>query len=273
MKVVAAVLVLLIPAVCAAQGFECLMDPSQVVELRASVEGEITAVHVQRGDVLRKGQLLVELQSAAERVAVELAGYRAQMEGEVTMAGTRLEFAKKKLARVIDLEQNNFVSPQARDEAEAEQSLAESELKAAIEGRELAKIEFRRAQEQLALRTLSSPFAGVVVDRLLNPGDLAEAGTGRKPILKIAQINPLKVDVVVPAALYGRIAVGQSASVSSAVSGVRYEAKVKIVDRVIDAASDTFVVRLELPNPQLSLPVGSRCTAEFEVMAAPAPNP
>ena len=273
MKVLVGMLAVSIPALSLAEGFECLMEPSQVVELRASVEGEIVAVHVQRGDVLRKGQVLVELQSAAEKVAVELAGYRAKMEGQVEMARTRLDFANKKLTRVMDLEQNNFVSPQARDEADAERALAASELLAAIESRELAELEFRRAQEQLALRTLSSPFAGVVVDRLLNPGDLAEAGTGRKPILEIAQIDPLKVDVVVPAALYGRITVGQSATVLSAVSGAEYQAKVKIVDRVIDAASDTFVVRLDLPNPQLRLPVGSRCTAEFEVIAAPVTNP
>ena len=55
----------------------------------------------------------------------------------------------------------------------------------------------------MALRTLASPFNGVVVDRLLNPGDLAESGSGRKLVLKVAQIDPMKVDVVLPAALFG----------------------------------------------------------------------
>jgi RND family efflux transporter MFP subunit len=272
-KLIAAVLAALMPAVALAGGFECLMEPSQVVELRASVDGQIAAVHVQRADVLRKGQVLVELESAAERVAVESANYRAQMTGQVATAGTRLEFANKKLSRMIDLEQKQFISPQARDEAETERSLAENELQVAIESRELAKIELRRAQEQLALRTLSSPFNGVVVDRMLNPGDLAESGSGRKPVLKIAQIDPLKVDVVLPGALYGRVKVGQMASVVAAVGGTRYEARVKIVDRVIDAASGTFVVRLELPNPQLRLPIGSRCTAQFDGVAAPGTKP
>jgi RND family efflux transporter MFP subunit len=273
MKFTIAALATLAPAIAAAAGFECLIEPWQVVELRAAVDGVIAAVHVQRGDVLRKGQLLVELQSALERVAVESARYRAQTEGQLAAARNRIDYTTKKLARLNELHEKNFVSAQARDEAETERRLAESELQVAIENRELAKIEHRRAQEQLALRTLASPFTGVVVDRLLNPGDLAESGSGRKAVLKIAQIDPLKVDIVLPAALFGRVKVGQKASVVSAVGGARYAASVKIVDRVIDAASGTFVARLELPNPQLLVPGGSRCSAEFDGIAAPLKKP
>ena len=266
---VTAIAAALLPAPARAGGFECLIDPSQVVEMRASVDGVIGNVLVQRGDVVRKGQMLVELQSAAERTAVDSARYRAQMDGQVASARNRIDYATKKLARLNDLLQQNFASAQARDEADAERRLAESELQVAVENRELAKIEHRRAQEQLALRTLASPFNGVVVDRLLNPGDLAESGSGRKPVLKLAQIDPMKVDLVLPAALFGQVKIGQKANVVATVGGARYAATVKWVDRVIDAASATFVVRLELPNAQMTVPAGSRCTAEFDGLAAP----
>jgi multidrug efflux pump subunit AcrA (membrane-fusion protein) len=174
---------------------------------------------------------------------------------------------------MTELQQKSFVSAQARDEAEAESRMAASELQIATENRELAKIEYRRAQEQLALRTLASPFNGVVVDRLLNPGDLAESGSGRKPVLKLAQIDPLKVDMVLPAALFGQVKVGQRARVVSVVGGTRYAATVKMVDRVIDAASGTFVARLELPNPQLLVPGGSRCSAAFDGLPARLAEP
>ena len=269
MKSVVAALVTLVPLVAAAAGFECLIEPSQVIELRASVDGVIAAVHVQRGDVLRKGQVLVELQSAAEKVAVESARYRAQMEGQITTARNRIDYATKKFERLTDLRQENFASAQALDEAEAERRLAESELQSAIESRELARIEHRRAQEQLALRTLASPFDGVVVDRMLNPGDLAESGSGRKPVLKIAQINPLRVDIVMPAALIDSVKPGMKATVSPVGMSAKYTAKVKMVDRVIDAASATFVARVELPNPKLKLPGGVRCLAEISGVASP----
>jgi len=271
-KLPIAVVATLLAGIAHAGGYQCLIEASQVVELRAAVDGTIAAVRVQRGDVLRKGQVLVELQSAAERAAVDSARYRSEMEGQEATARTRLDFANKKLARVIDLENKGFVSSLSRDEAEAERRLAENELQAAVESRELAKIEYRRAREQLALRTLVSPFNGVVVDRMLNPGDLAESGSGRKPVLRIARIDPLKIDVVLPASMFGRVAPGQSASVVAAVGNARFSARVAMVDRVIDAASGTFVARLELPNPELRVPVGSLCTAEFGSGAAVSPN-
>ena len=256
---------------CAAPeaGFECLLEPAQVVEIRPSVDGIIAHVGAQRGDLIRRGQPLLELQSAAERAAVDSARYRSKMEGQIASARNRIDYATKKLERLVDLQRDNFSTPQARDEAEAEKRLAESELQSATEGRALAVIELQRAQEQLALRSVSAPFNGVVVDRFLNPGDLAESGSGRKPVLKVAQIDPMRADVALPAALFGQVRVGTRASVVAAVGGARFVATVRNVDRVIDAASSTFVARLELPNPQSAIPGGSRCSASIDGLAVP----
>lgn len=251
-------------------GFECLLEPVQVVEIRPSVEGIIAHVGAQRGDLIRRGQLLLELQSAAERAAVDSARYRSTMEGQIASARNRIDYATKKLERLVDLQRDNFSTPQARDEAEAEKRLAESELQSATEARALAVIELQRAQEQLALRSVSAPFNGVVVDRMLNPGDLAESGSGRKPVLKVAQIDPMRADVALPAALFGQVRVGTRASVVAVVGGARFVGTVRNVDRVIDAASSTFVARLELPNPQGAIPGGSRCSASIDGLAMPA---
>lgn len=247
-----------------APGFDCLIEPSQVVEVRSAVEGLIGAVHVKRGDVIRRGQSLVELQSGAERAAVDAARYRSQMDGQIASAKNRVQYASAKLARLNELQAGNFASAQSRDEADAERRLAESELVAANENRELARIDLRRAQEQLALRTMFAPFNGVVLDRMLNPGDLAEAGSGRKPVLKVAQIDPLKVEIVVPAAGFGSAKPGAKVTIVPKGLGGRHTATVTTVDKVVDAASGTFVVRVDLPNPNGSIPGGMRCTAEVE---------
>lgn len=253
-----------LPSWASAAGFECLIEASQMVEIRSSVDGVIASVNVQRGDLIRKGQSLVELSSAAERLAVESARYRSVMEGQVSSARNRIDYATKKLARATDLAQQNYGSQQARDEADAERRLAESELQAAIENRELAKIDHKRAVEQLALRTMTSPFNGVVVDRMLNPGDLAESGSGRKPVLKVAQIDPLRVDIVLPASVFGQVKPGMKAAVQPVGVDARYAASVKLVDKLIDAGSATFVARLELPNPNQTIPGGVRCSAMLE---------
>jgi multidrug efflux pump subunit AcrA (membrane-fusion protein) len=110
---------------------------------------------------------------------------------------------------------------------------------------------------------MRSPLNGVVVDRMLNPGDLAEAGTGRKAVLKLAQIDPLRVEVVLPLDAYGKLRVGMTGQITPEGLGGRHPAAVKVVDRVFDAASGTFGVRLELPNRSGALPGGIRCQVDF----------
>lgn len=250
-------------------GFECLLEPWQVIEVRSQAEGIIASISVNRGDFVRSGQTLFELQSGPERAALEAARYRATMDGQIATARNRIAYAGKKLDRQIELQKDNFTSAQSRDEAEAEKRLAESELQSAVETRKLAVIEARRAQEQLAQRVIAAPFAGVVQDRLLNPGDLAEVGSGRKPVLKLAQINPIRVDVALPAALFGHVRIGTHAVISATVGGGHFNGIVRSVDKVIDAASGTFVARIEVPNPQGLVPGGSRCTADIDGVVAP----
>ena len=116
----------------------------------------------------------------------------------------------------------------------------------------------------LILRTSRSPFDGIVVERMRIPGDLAESGNGRKPVLLLAQIDPLQVDVALPGVLFGKVHAGEKMTVTVRGPGGRYEAKVRFVDRVVDAASGTFLARLELPNRDGRVPSGLRCMADFD---------
>jgi RND family efflux transporter MFP subunit len=248
-----------------ANPYDCLVEPNQTVEVRSAVEGVIEKVHVQRGDRVRTGQVLVQLESAAENSAVQLARVRSEAQGRLQSAQNRLEYAHKKLERSTQLQAQSFVSAQVRDEAEAEKRVLESELRQAREDREQALYEYRHAQDLLGRRTLRSPFNGVVLDRMLNPGDLAEAGTGRKPILKIVQVEPLRVEVVLPLAAYGRLRPATTAEVMPEGFG-RSTALIKVIDSVFDTASGTFGVRLELPNPQDKMPAGIRCKVDFPAL-------
>jgi len=246
-----------------ANPYECQIEANQIVEIRSSVEGLIDKVLVKRGDQVRAGQVLAQLESSAEQSAVELARYRSEVSGRIASATNRLDYATKKLDRSQELQAQNFVTAQARDEAEAERRITESDLRDAQENREVARHELRHALDLLNRRTLRSPFNGVVVDRMLNPGDLAEAGAGRKPIVKLAQIEPLRVEVVLPLEAYGKLKLRASAEVMPEGLGGSYPASVSVVDSVFDSASGTFGARLELPNASGRLPAGIRCKVDF----------
>ncbi len=257
----------------AATGFECLLEPSQVVEIRSPADGVIESIAVTRGDLIQRGQVLVRLRSEIEVEAVNSARYRLGMEGQLETSRNRLAYADKKLERTANLVAQKFVSAQALDEAETEQRLAQAELQSAVEAREMARIELQRATEVLALRTLKAPFYGVVVDRMLNPGDLAEAGSGRKAVLKVAQIDPVRADVPLPASLFGKVRIGSTAVITASVGARSFNGIVRAVDRTIDAASDTFVARVEIANPRGDVPVGSRCSAAVAGIAAATKAP
>jgi RND family efflux transporter MFP subunit len=215
---------------------------------------------------VRAGQVLAQLESGAEMAAVALARYRSQVEGRISSARNRFEYASKKLERSDNLYSKSFVAAQVRDEADAEKRITESELREATEMREIAKHEHKQAVELLNRRTLRSPIDGVVMDRLLNPGDLAEAGTGRKPIMKLVQVAPLRVEVVLPLEAFGKLKTNSVAEVMPEGLGGRYSATVTVIDSVFDSASGTFGVRLTLPNIKGSLPAGIRCQVDFPAL-------
>jgi RND family efflux transporter MFP subunit len=259
-----ALLTVFMPHAFAAGAFDCVIQPRQIVEVRSGFEGLIDKVYVERGDSVSKGQVLVELDSGVERAAADLAKARAEMNGPTQSAQGRVEFASLKFSRRDELHREQIVSAQDRDEARTEKRLAEAEVLEAADNLRIAQIEHRRAMEQLRLRSLKSPFKGVVIDRFMHPGDVAETGENRRPILKLADIDVLNVEVLLPVEFYRRVKVGMPVQVTPerAIGGT-YTAKVAVVDHVLDAASGTFGVRLELPNYDRVLPAGIRCQVEF----------
>jgi RND family efflux transporter MFP subunit len=253
-------------AAAAGPGHACLIEPFQRIELRSSVEARIDAIHVDRGSEVKPGQVLVSLDSAAEKAALDGARFRAVMEGQLKTAESRVVSAKEKFRRRDELVKERYITAQERDDALGDLQVAEASLVEAKDNRRLAAIEERRINELLEQRRIRSPFTGVVTERLQHVGEIAQAGASARPILRLAQTNPLRVEVVLPVALYGQIRAGMKGVVvpEAPLTG-RHQATVAIVDRVVDSASGTFGVRLELPNPKGDIPAGVQCRVTLAV--------
>jgi multidrug efflux pump subunit AcrA (membrane-fusion protein) len=109
---------------------------------------------------------------------------------------------------------------------------------------------------------IKSPISGVVVERYVSPGEYVN----NQPLLRVAQIDPLRVETIVPAQMFSRIFPGMPATIVPELPQYGEQtATVTIVDKVIDAASSTFGVRLELPNAEQQMPSGLRCLVRFEI--------
>jgi RND family efflux transporter MFP subunit len=237
-----------------------LIEPSLIVNVGSSVAGILETVDVERGEFVQKGKVLATLQSGVERATLELARARAQMESTIKVNQERLEYAKRQVKRTEELFNKQAVPFSQMDEVQTNRILAGLELQEAIENRRLAQLELKRSEEVVKRMSVRSPINGVVAERFLSKGEFVED----QPILKIAQIHPLHVEVIAPVEMLGAVRVGMRAEVrpESPVGG-GYQAKVTIVDRVIDAASGTYGIRLELPNQDYHLPAGLRCKVVF----------
>jgi RND family efflux transporter MFP subunit len=257
-----------------AEPLGCLIQPFQEAEVGTQVVGVLDEVLVERGDFVKKGQPLAQLNSDVERAAVASAKVRAESYAELQAAASNHDFAQKKRIRTQDLYRQNFVSQQVRDQAITEAEVAEMRLRQAREAQRQAKHELALANAQMAQRTIRSPLSGVVVEKYLSEGERVE----EKAVVKVAAIDPLRVEVIVPSTYFGKIKPGMVGAVKPDMSEASpVSATVVVVDRVIDAASNSFRVRLELPNPDNMLPPGLRCKVDFEALptdntaAKPAP--
>jgi RND family efflux transporter MFP subunit len=242
--------------------FDCIIEARQTVDIRSPVEGLIERVHVERGEPVKRGQVIVTLESGPERAALAIARSRSDQLGALKAGEAKVTLARQKELRAEELARQNFISPNALEEARTERMLAESELKVAHETQRLSQLEVGRANEVLAMRTVRSPVNGVVVDRHLKAGEFATTNV-KEPILRLAEVDPLNVEVILPAKLYGEIKRGDRAEVVPETPARRFAATVTVVDQVMNAAAGTFGVRLELPNPKLEVPAGAKCKVKF----------
>ena len=214
---------------------ECLLEPSMVASVGSPVDGILEQVLVDRGDHVRKGQVVARLQSGIEAA-------------QVKVSEARVEFSRRKVERNEALFAQQLISAQERDEMVTEMQLNQEELK--------------RNQEALRLRTIVSPLEGVVVERRMAPGESIR--TDKSVVLKLAQINPLHVEVIAPAELFGSLRSGATGSVNlEPFFPGTHRARVTVVDKLIDAASGPLGVRLQLPHPNNKIPAGIKCSVVF----------
>lgn len=210
----------------------CLLEPSKEAELSSEVPGVMRQLKVQRGDVVEKGQVLMTLNSSVEKAALDT-------------ARAKLDFARRKVKRNEELYRKNLISDHEQDEMLTEQRLAQF----------LAK----EAQVRLQQRETRSLFAGVVVERLKEPGEFVDD----TPFLKVVSLNPLHAEVVIEARYYGQVTRGMPVTLFADGKEEAFPGEVKILDPVIDAASNTFAVTVELDNSEQVLAAGVRCRVEF----------
>jgi RND family efflux transporter MFP subunit len=239
---------------------DCLVKPQMYVELSSPVDSVMEQVLVDTGDTVVRGQPLVQLEASVERAKVKLARLQAKSLSEIKNRKEQLRYAKRYHKRMAALLAKNSVSQYEKDKAETEVALAQIELNKANEKWSIAQVNLELAQTQLALKTITSPIDGIVVDRYAMVGE----SVSDRSIMKLAQVDPLKVELIAPTEYFGLIQKGMQVEIyPEQPANQIFIATVTIVDQLIDPASGSFTVRMLLPNPDDKLVGGVNCLASF----------
>ncbi|MGB0733228.1 MAG: efflux RND transporter periplasmic adaptor subunit [Pontibacterium sp.] len=231
MVVMASVALFSVPSLASIESAQlnCLLEPSQQIAITSQVPGVVKRVNGERGALVKKGQTLLELENAVEKALVQT-------------AKIRVDFAKRKLERNKELIKKGLLSDLETDELNTELKLASAAL--------------AEARARLAQRKTASPVSGYVSQRNISVGEFA----GTEPVMELVSLHPLYAEVVLRSSHYGKVAVGAEIPMEvMGPAGGKVTGKVTVIDRVIDAASGTFGIRVEIDNSDLSMPAGLPC--------------
>ena len=249
-----------------AESFDCVIDPSSTLKLGSPISGLLAEVLVDRGDFVTAGQAVAQLESGIDAATVELDVLQAESTEQLNVAQTKLDLAASRLARTKALAERGVSTNEQVEQQSAEVQVAERERDLEVQKRKLAALELDRSRAQLERRTIRAPISGYIAARGLSAGEYVDQNAA---IVTLVALDPLRVEAFLPVSYWQQVKPGMVGQVTltEPVAG-DHPATVTIVDRVFDAASGTFGVRLDLRNPDGALPAGQRCTVAFDLPAA-----
>lgn len=230
-----------------------VVKPAQSADLPSLVPGIIRVVHVREGEFVRKGTPLMTLDDRVPQARLKAATVEANLTGALRRTEVDVRIAESRLSRlrtaVSDGAGAQFELIEAEgalDQAKAAMEQQRDILKAADAGRELA-------EAQLSQYTISAPFDGLITEIHRTSGAVDPSN----PVISMANLSTLEVEMHIPSSMYGTIRQGEIISLKAGVpvSQVIHGAVIS-VSPVINSASNTFRCLLQIDNPQTHLPAG-----------------
>jgi RND family efflux transporter MFP subunit len=263
--------------------------PYQEVEVHAKVAGYLRKISVDIGDSVHSGQVLATLEVPELNAQVQGAdaGVRHSQEeilrakNEVSRAEANhaaLHAAAMRLKRAAAAKPG-LIAEQELDDVEAKDRESEAQIDAARSAVSAAEqqLEISRAGH-LQLTSLSdytrivAPFDGIVTWRYADTGALVQAGTSSnnsEPVVKLAQVNVLRLRVPVPESIAPSIRIGSNAEIDVQATGERFSGQVSRMTDALDRSTRTMQVEIDVPNQKYKLSPGMYANVVLDVQNRP----
>lgn len=233
----------------------------ETATISAQVMGRVQQVLVHEGDVVRAGQTLVRLDDTTLKASVEQAGATVMAaRAQQAAAQSNADLAASTLARYKQLQVERSVSPQEMDQVTREAQAAAAQVDALRAQGNAMKAQESGARAMLGYTRIAAPFAGVITQRMVDPGALASPGV---PLLQIDSAGPLQLQTTVGESSIGAVHTGMKLTVH--VDGAAGEDIAGTVAEMVpaaDPASHSFLVKIDVP-PSKTLRTGMYATADI----------
>ena len=262
--------------------------PYQEVELHAKVAGYIKRINVDIGDRVKTGQVLATLDVPELQAQVQgaTAGVRQTRE-QITRAKSEVQQAQanhdalhsesQRLQQAANA-QPGLIAQQELDDAMAKDQAAAAQVDAAKSGLSATEQQLGVSQaDQLRYSSLAdysritAPFNGVVTWRYADTGALIQAGTsnsGSMPVVKLAEIDVLRLRLPVPESLAPFVHVGDTAQIQVQALNRTFSGRVARDTEALDPSTRTMQVEIDVPNPKGQLAPGMYAQVTLDIERA-----
>ena len=248
------------------------IQPFQQVNIFSRVDGYIAKLHVDKGDLVKANQLLVEIDHtdyvhAVNRAKANLVAARA----DVLRQEANVRNARLQLTRMEALIKDQFVSQQDLDNAQIAHDMAMAQLESLRAQVKQMEVALQQAETNLTYSYIRAPFAGYIAERNLDAGAFVSGSTGStstmsRGILNLHEVGTVRTLIEVVEKDVPLVKIGQKAEVRAEAYPNRvFVGTVTRVVQALNRQTRTMTVEVDLPNQDHLLKGGMFARVELVV--------
>jgi RND family efflux transporter MFP subunit len=238
-------------------------QPDETSEVAPEGSGRVTATPVDVGQFVKKGTVLIRIQGENAKLRLEDARAAVERaEANVKLAESQNALAQTTAKRNASLLAGGLVPQTVADEARTQAETTTNNVLVARATLAQTRAQFAIAEKAVQDVVVEAPFSGYISARQVAAGEFVQPSTA---VVTLLRIDPLRLQLTIPAVQAGQIVVGQSvqARVDAFPSQV-FEGKITSINPSITAQSRSFAVEARVPNPKAVLKPGMFAVASID---------
>jgi RND family efflux transporter MFP subunit len=246
-------------------GFEAFTEPVHSIDASAADMGRVAEVKVTRGDCVRRGDVLIVLDSQVWEASRRVVEKKATRSAAIKALEVEYELKHNRYVQLRELLDDGAGSPEEMRRAEADAEVARLNVEAAREEQDLARLQLAEIEARIEQRLVRSPIDGIVTDVLKETGEHVSTDSH---VVTVVRLDRLRATFYLPTETAGSLSVGNNIPLE--VSGSRHPAigAIQYIAPVTEADSGRVRVDVLIDNVNLEFRSGVRCTMDSSCHAA-----